>query len=351
MINLKEIESGGSFWLPREEELNNDLNLNKNDDDDIYAKDKLGKTKIVRDGEELRFRIPRDGEEMIDCNNRNTKDPIKKEVKENGYIKKMFNASFDFREFKYYNSEYKYLKEIKSIYAGFLEEYWDDAEQIFKFCDVKRRIDFQIHHIKEVNSHFQMKNQIYYRLVVSRMKTYLWLRMEDCFSYHIFIIIRKYLIDQMQLDNSNLADSTIFHEFLIYYKRFNEMLNKNLKLSQITNISATSYRAYTRRLDLEPDTIQDVDCVTNAFLSCKNEFGVTIGKDKYKNHYEIEEFRILATKKVFKKVIEKINKGELKIIRYKKTMTTLTYENSSKSNDKSRQRQIDNYLKDRKSVV
>ncbi len=122
------------------------------------------------------------------------------------------------------------------------------------------------------------------------------------------------------------------------------MLNKNLKLSQITNISATSYRAYTRRLDLEPDTIKDVDCVTNAFLSCKNEFGVTIGKDKYKNHYEIEEFRILATKKVFKKVFEKINKGELKIIRYKKTMTTLTYENSSKSNDKSRQRQIDRYL-------
>jgi hypothetical protein len=117
MINLKEIESGGSFWLPREKEPNNDLNLNENDDDYIYAKDKLGKTKIVRDGEELRFRIPRDGEEMIDCNNRNTKDPIKKEVKENGYIKKMFNASFDFREFKYYNSEYKYLKEIKSIYA------------------------------------------------------------------------------------------------------------------------------------------------------------------------------------------------------------------------------------------
>ena len=148
----------------------------------------------------------------------------------------------------------------------------------------------------------------------------------------------------MQIDNSNLADSTIFHEFLIYYKRFNEMLNKNLKLSQITNVSATSYRAYTRRLDLEPDTIKDVDCVTNAFLTCKNEFGITTGKDKYINHYEIEEFRILATKKVFKKVFEKINNKELNIIRYRKTMTTLTYENTSKRYDKSKQKQIDRYL-------
>ena len=46
----------------------------------IYAKDKHGKTKVVRDGEELRFRIPRDGIEMIDCNNRNTRDPIKKKL-------------------------------------------------------------------------------------------------------------------------------------------------------------------------------------------------------------------------------------------------------------------------------
>jgi hypothetical protein len=38
------------------------------------------------------------------------------------------------------------------------------------FVMLKEEKDFQIHHIKEVNSHFQMKNQIYYRLVVSRMK-------------------------------------------------------------------------------------------------------------------------------------------------------------------------------------
>ena len=133
------------------------------------------------------------------------------------------------------------------------------------------------------------------------MTKYLWLRMEDCFSYHIFLLIRKYLLDQMIDQSSNLSDSAIFHEFQIYFFRFKEMLNKNLTLSQLTNVSATAYKAFVRRSDLVPNTIIDDSCVSNAFLTCKNEFGITTGKDKYRMHYEIEEFRTIATKKVFRK--------------------------------------------------
>ena len=61
-------------------------------------------------------------------------------------------------------------------------------------------------------------------------------------------------------------------------------------------------------------------------------------------HYYIEEFRTIATKKVFRKVFERINNKELPILRYKNSMITLQYENTSKRYDKTKRKQMNKIL-------
>ena len=53
------------------------------------------------------------------------------------------------------------------------------------YCDKKLKNKIEIADIEGVNSHFLCNKQIYYVVSIKDKNGFLWLRMEDCFSYHI----------------------------------------------------------------------------------------------------------------------------------------------------------------------
>ena len=221
---MKLIKHGGEFILECDKDSNEDLLLKEdNDDENDNDNDKV-KFKKVRDGRPKRFIIERKGIFMNDTVNRFTSIPVKAKLESIMTLKRKASNDQQYCIFEEENIDYDYNTKIDWIAKPYLEDYWDDINEIFWYCKNKMKYRIEIDDIEGVKSHFQCEKQIYYVVTVKNRKSYLWLRMEDCFSYHIFMKIRTYLLTLYSNSNSNLADSTIYHELQIYLMRLREWI-------------------------------------------------------------------------------------------------------------------------------
>lgn len=303
------------------------------------------KRKVVRDGKKIRFHIPRSGINLYSSSNDRTVVPVILQIKECQDAKKEFYEIEEYRNFKEFNAEYRYFAHRNSISKEILEDNWDDLNQIFKFCKIPRPKGMDILDVEHVIGHFQCEGEIYYLFNIKNGRNSLFCRMIDCYSFHIFLRIREYLLS-LKLNNQNtLAESTIYSEFETYFLVFRKILHADLTMEKLLSATATAYKPMTRVNNMNDNLIIDSEDITRAFITCDGKLGVTINRFPDTKHLMISEFKSFASEKVFDKFFEDINNGIMVCENEKRSMRYLQYLDVLSKKDKTSRNKMINQLR------
>lgn len=248
------------------------------------------------------------------------------DIDEESYLNKKIKEYFPTLNFTKANYDYHYIFDLKSFKEDELYGYWDNLGEILKFNNYLKRSSLKISDIIRIDRHFLSSGYLNYVLNDKDNSNFLYIRIEDCFSIDIFILIRNYLFENTLNKSKNLCQLTKYMEIFKFYTLFKSKLTDYSSFSDLIRTSEKFSRTFENANTNDENSFLKFNDIIEIFRTSDNKIGVTIKLNNILNHLTIEEYKMFCSANEKLKIEAFINDSSNKIIPIKLTMRLKIHE-------------------------